>query len=152
MIQVASVIVVCGLGEKGEVKCFVVLSGYVFVVNVFVVIFLFCSLAIGKSMELGNEVIVEALFKEVVLVLTKFNIYSSMGDFMELMIRRIIENVSKFQSSCLENVIGNELVQILFNVILKYSMDEVYQKNKIFDFDDGRYLFEILDILMESIY
>lgn len=73
-----------------------VLSGYVFVVNVFVVIFLFCSLAIGKSMELGNEVIVEALFKEVVLVLTKFNIYSSMGDFMELMIRRIIENVSKF--------------------------------------------------------
>uniref|UniRef100_A0A3Q2HX37 SPHK1 interactor, AKAP domain containing n=1 Tax=Equus caballus TaxID=9796 RepID=A0A3Q2HX37_HORSE len=150
MTQVASAIAVCGLGEKGEVKCPVASSGHVSAANASAATPPLCSLATGKSMELGNEAIAEALLKEAALVLTKPNTYSSMGDLMESMTRRIIENASKPQSSCSENVIGNELAQTLSNVILKHSMDEVHQKNKIFDPDDGRHSSETLDTLMES--
>lgn len=78
-----------------------------------------CGLVTEKSMELGNEAIAEALLKEVALVLTRPNAYSSIGDLMESVNRRIVEAVSKPQTLCSENALNrNELAQTLSNVIL----------------------------------
>ncbi|XP_014640850.1 PREDICTED: A-kinase anchor protein SPHKAP isoform X1 [Ceratotherium simum simum] len=150
MTQVASAIAVCGLGETGEAKCPVASSGLLPATEASAAIPPLCSLATGRSMVLGNEAIAEALLKEAALVLMKPNAYSSIGDLMESMTRRIIETASKPQSLCSENVTGNELAQTLSDVILKHSIDEVPQKNRIVDPNDGRHSSETLNTLMES--
>lgn len=68
-----------------------------------------CGL-VTEEHGLGNEAIAEALLKEVALVLTRPNAYSSIGDLMES-VNRIVEAVSKPQTLCSENALGNELAQ-----------------------------------------
>uniref|UniRef100_A0A8C3VXD5 SPHK1 interactor, AKAP domain containing n=1 Tax=Catagonus wagneri TaxID=51154 RepID=A0A8C3VXD5_9CETA len=150
MTQVASAVAVCGLGETGEVKCPVASSGFLSAAEASVAVPPLGDLAAGKSMELGNEAIAEALLKEATLVLTRPNVYSSIGDLMESVNSRIIETVSKPQTLCSENILGNELAQTLSSVILKHSIDEVHQKKKIIDPDSDRHSSEILGTLMES--
>lgn len=151
MTQVASAVAVCGLGdEAGEVKGPVASSGFLSAAEVSAAAPPLRGSVTGKSMELGNEAIAEALLKEATLVLTRPNAYSSIGDLMDSMNRRITETVSKPQTLCSENVLGNELAQTLSNVILKHSIDEVHQKNKTIDPSDGRHSSETLDTLMES--
>ncbi|XP_026971510.1 A-kinase anchor protein SPHKAP [Sagmatias obliquidens] len=150
MTQVVSAVAVCGLGEAGEAKCPMASSGFLSAAEVSAAVPPLCGSVTGKSMELGNEAIAEALLKEATLVLTRPDAYGSIGDLMQSMHRRITETVSKPQTSCSENVLGNELAQTLSNVILKHSIDEVHQKNKIIDPSDGRHSSETLDALMES--
>ncbi|XP_021562768.1 A-kinase anchor protein SPHKAP, partial [Carlito syrichta] len=150
MTQVASAVAVCGLGEREEVTYPVAPSDRLPAAEPSEAIFPLGSLATGRSIELGKEAIAEGLLKEAALILTKPNTYSSIGDFMESMNKRIIETASKPQSLCSENVLRNELAQTLSNVILKHSIDEVHQKNKIIDPNDGRHSSEILDTLIES--
>ncbi|XP_068399764.1 A-kinase anchor protein SPHKAP [Eschrichtius robustus] len=150
MTQVASAVAVCGLGETGEVKCPVASSGFLSAAELSAAVPPLCGSVTGKSMELGYEAIAEALLKEATLVLTRPNAYSSIGELMESMNRRIVETVSKPQTLCSENALGNELAQTLSTVILKHSIDEVHQKNKIIDPNDGRHSSETLDTLMES--
>ncbi|XP_057359463.1 A-kinase anchor protein SPHKAP isoform X3 [Manis pentadactyla] len=151
MTQVASAVAVCGLGETGEVECPVASSGLLFAAETPAAVPPLCSLGTGRSMELGNEAIVEALLKEATLVLTRPDTYSSTGDLMESMSGRIMEAASKPQALCSENVLGNELAQTLSSVILKHAVDEAHQKNKIINPNDSRYSSETLDTLMESI-
>ncbi|KAL2775238.1 A-kinase anchor protein SPHKAP isoform 2 [Daubentonia madagascariensis] len=150
MTQVASAVAVCGLGEREEAMCPVAPSGFLPEAEASEATLPRYSLATGRSMELGKEAIVEGLLREAALVLTRPNTYSSIGDFMESMNRRIIETASKPHTLCSENVLRNELAQTLSNVILKHSIDEVHQKNKIIDPNDGRHSSETLDTLMES--
>ena len=151
MTQVASAVAVCGLGETGEVKCPVASSGFLSAAEAPAAIPQLCGLVTERTMELGNEATAEALLKEVALVLTRPNAYSSTGDLMESVNRRIVEAVSKPQTLCSENALGNELAQTLSNVILKHSIDEIHQKNKITDPNDERDSSETLDSLMESV-
>nr|XP_020749068.1 A-kinase anchor protein SPHKAP isoform X6 [Odocoileus virginianus texanus] len=151
MTQVASAVAVCGLGEAGEVKCPLASSGFLSAVEAPAAIPQLCGLVTERTMELGNEAVAEALLKEVALVLTRPNAYSSIGDLMESVNRRIAEAVSKPQTLCSENALGNELAQTLSNVILKHSIDEIHQKNKITDPNDDRDSSETLDSLMESV-
>ncbi|XP_066883173.1 A-kinase anchor protein SPHKAP isoform X3 [Kogia breviceps] len=148
--QVASAVAVCGLGETGEVKGPMASSGFLSAAEVSAAVPPPRGSVTEKHMELGNEAIAEALLKEATLVLTRPNAYSSIGDLMESMTRRIIETVAKPQTLGSENVLGNELAQTLSNVILKHSIDEVHQRNKIMDPSDGRHSSETLDTLMES--
>ncbi|KAB0364447.1 hypothetical protein FD754_008603, partial [Muntiacus muntjak] len=151
MTQVASAVAVCGLGETGEAKCPVASSGFLSAVEAPAAIPQLCGLVTEKTMELGNEAIAEALLKEVVLVLTRPNAYSSIADLMESVNRSIVEAVSKPQALCSENALGNELAQTLSSVILKHSIDEIHQKNKVTDPNDDRDSSETLDSLMESV-
>ncbi|KAK2492505.1 hypothetical protein MC885_005894 [Smutsia gigantea] len=151
MTQVAGAIAVCGLGEAGEVECPVASSGFLFAAEAPAAVPPLCSLGTGRSIELGNEAIVQALLKEATLVLTRPDTYSSTGDLMESMSGRIMEAASKPQTLCSENVLGNELAQTLSNVILKHAIDEVHQTNKIINPNDSRHSSETLDTLMESI-
>uniref|UniRef100_A0A2K6GV60 SPHK1 interactor, AKAP domain containing n=1 Tax=Propithecus coquereli TaxID=379532 RepID=A0A2K6GV60_PROCO len=150
MTQVASAIAVCGLGEREEATCPVAPSGFLPTGGSSEATPPLYGLATGRSMELGKEAIVEGLLKEAALVLTRPNTYNSIGDFLESMNRRIIETASKPQTLCSENVLKNDLAQTLSNVILKHSIEEVHQKNKIIDPNDGRHSLETLDTLMES--
>ncbi|XP_019512651.1 PREDICTED: A-kinase anchor protein SPHKAP isoform X3 [Hipposideros armiger] len=150
MTQVASAVAVCGLGETGEVKYPVVSSGLLSAAESSAATPPLCNLVTGKSMELGNEAIAEALLNEATLVLTRPNTYSSIGDLMESITRRIMETASKPQTLCSENVLRNELAQALSSVILKHAIDEVHQTNKIIDHNNGRHTSETLDTLMES--
>uniref|UniRef100_U3EQX2 A-kinase anchor protein SPHKAP isoform 2 n=1 Tax=Callithrix jacchus TaxID=9483 RepID=U3EQX2_CALJA len=148
MTQVASAVAVCGLGEREEVTFSVAPSGGLLpAADASEGIPPLCSLA---SIELGKEAIAEGLLKEAALVLTRPNTYTSMGDFLESMNMRIIETASKSQTLCSENVLRHELAHTLSNVILKHSVDEVYQKNMIINPNDDRHSSEILDTLMES--
>ncbi|XP_077011462.1 A-kinase anchor protein SPHKAP isoform X2 [Tamandua tetradactyla] len=150
MTQVASAVAVCGLGETEEAVCPAASGGFRSSAEVSVAIPPLSSLAMERSMEMGSEVIAEALLKEATLVLTRPNTYSSMGDLMESVSGRILETASRPQTLCSENILRNELAQNLSNVILKHSIDEVKQKNKIINPDDGRHSPDILDTLMES--
>nr|XP_005574570.2 A-kinase anchor protein SPHKAP isoform X3 [Macaca fascicularis] len=148
MTQVASAVAVCGLGEREEVTCSVAPSGGLSpAAEASEAMPPLCSLA---SMELGKEAIAEGLLKEAALVLTRPNTYSSIGDFLDSMNRRIMETASKSQTLCSENVLRNELAHTLSNVILRHSIDEVHHKNMIINPDDNRHSSEILDTLMES--
>uniref|UniRef100_G3R5L9 SPHK1 interactor, AKAP domain containing n=1 Tax=Gorilla gorilla gorilla TaxID=9595 RepID=G3R5L9_GORGO len=148
MTQVASAVAVCGLGEREEVTCSVAPSGSLPpAAEASEAMPPLCGLA---SMELGKEAIAEGLLKEAALVLTRPNTYSSIGDFLDSMNRRIMETASKSQTLCSENVLRNELAHTLSNVILKHSIDEVHHKNMIIDPNDNRHSSEILDTLMES--
>ncbi|XP_063569152.1 A-kinase anchor protein SPHKAP isoform X5 [Pongo abelii] len=148
MTQVASAVAVCGLGEREEVTCSVAPSGGLSpAAEAPEAMPPLCSLA---SMELGKEAIAEGLLKEAALVLTRPNTYSSIGDFLDSMNRRIMETASKSQTLCSENVLRNELAHTLSNVILRHSIDEVHHKNMIIDPNDNRHSSEILDTLMES--
>ncbi|CAK7321113.1 A-kinase anchor protein SPHKAP [Vulpes lagopus] len=147
MTQVASAIAVCGLGETGEAKA---PGGLLGTAEACAVVPTPCSLATGRSMELGNEAIARALLKEAALLLTRPEPCSSVGDLMESMSERIIEAASKPQTLCSENVLRNEVAQTLSNVILKHSIDEARQKSKIIDPSDTRHSPETLDTLMES--
>ncbi|XP_054441555.1 A-kinase anchor protein SPHKAP isoform X2 [Pteronotus mesoamericanus] len=150
MTQVASAVAVCGLGETAEVKCPEAWSGVLSAAESSAAIPSLFNLATGRDVELGKEAIAEALFKEAALVLTRPDIYSSIGDLTASMNRRIVEAASKPQSSCPENDLGNELAQALSNIILKHSIDEVHQQNKISDPNSGRRSSETMDTLMES--
>nr|XP_010947211.1 A-kinase anchor protein SPHKAP isoform X1 [Camelus bactrianus] len=150
MTQVAGAVAVCGLGEPGAVKCPMASGGFLSAAESSAAIPPVCGLVTGKSVELGSEAIAEALLKEAALILTRPRTYGSIGHLMQSMNRRIIENVSKPQTLCSENALGNELAQTLSNVILKHSIDEIHQKNKIIDPKDGRHASETLDALMES--
>ncbi|KAF6362244.1 SPHK1 interactor, AKAP domain containing [Rhinolophus ferrumequinum] len=150
MTQVASAVAVCGLGETGEVKYPAASGRLLSAAESCAAIPPLCNLVTSRGTELGNEAIAEALLKEASLVLTKPKTYSSFGDLMESMSRRIMETVSKPQALCSENVLGNELALALSNVILKHAIDEVHQKNKIIDPNNGRHSSEALDTLMES--
>uniref|UniRef100_A0A8D1EDP4 SPHK1 interactor, AKAP domain containing n=1 Tax=Sus scrofa TaxID=9823 RepID=A0A8D1EDP4_PIG len=150
MTQVASAVAVCGLGEPGDMKRPVASSGFLSAAEASVAIPPLGDLGAGKSMELGNEAIAEALLKEAALVLMRPNNYSSIGDLMESVNSRIIETVSKPQTLRSENILGNELAQTLSNVILKHSIDEVHQKKKLIDPSNDRHSSEILGTLMES--
>ncbi|XP_032609975.1 A-kinase anchor protein SPHKAP isoform X4 [Hylobates moloch] len=148
MTQVASAVAVCGLGEREEVTCSVAPSGGLSpAAEASEAMPPLCSVA---SMELGKEAIAEGLLKEAALVLTRPNTYSSIGDFLDSMNRRIMETASKSQTLCSENVLRNELAHTLSNVILRHSIDEVHHKNMIIDPNDNRHSSEILDTLMES--
>ncbi|XP_053518315.1 A-kinase anchor protein SPHKAP [Artibeus jamaicensis] len=150
MTQVASAVAVCGLGEMGEVKCPEASSRILSAAEPSAAIPPLLNLATGRGVELGKEAIAEALFKEAALVLTRPGTHSGIGDLMASMNRRIMEAASKPQSLCPENVIGNELAQALSNVILKHSIDEVHQLNKITDPNNGGQSPETVDTLMES--
>lgn len=150
MTQVASAVAVCGLGEMGEVECPEASSRILSAAESSAAIPPLFTLATGRGMELGKEAIAEALFKEAALVLTGPDTHSGIGDLMASMNRRIMEVASKPQSSCPENVLGNELAQALSNVILKHSIDEVHQQNKITRPNNGGHSSETLDTLMES--
>ncbi|ELW71244.1 A-kinase anchor protein SPHKAP [Tupaia chinensis] len=150
MTQVASAVAVCGLGEREEVTYPVASSGLLPAAEASEAIPSLSSLATGKSLELGKEAIAEALFREAALVLTKPNAYSSIGDLMESMNSRIIETASKPQTMYSENALRSELAQTLSNVILKHSIEEVHQKNKLIETSNGRHSSETLDTLMES--
>ncbi|XP_016053181.1 PREDICTED: A-kinase anchor protein SPHKAP [Miniopterus natalensis] len=149
MTQVASAVAVCGLGETGEEKHPEASSGVLSAAVSPVAISPLFNLAAGRGMELGNEAIAEALVKEATLVLTRPNTYSSLGDLMESVNRRIMETASKPQTLCPENVLGNELAQALSNVILKHCTDEVHQPSKSIG-PNGRHSSETLDAFMES--
>lgn len=147
MTQVASAIAVCGLGETGEAKAPSDLSC---AAEACAAVPPPCSLATAGSMELGNEAIARALLKEAAVVLTRPDPCSSVGDLMESMSKRIIETASKPQTLCAENVHRDDLAQTLSNVILKHSIEEAHQKNKIIDANDSRHSPETRDTLMES--
>ncbi|XP_059249632.1 A-kinase anchor protein SPHKAP isoform X2 [Mustela nigripes] len=150
MTQVASAVAVCGLGETGEAKA---PSGLSCAAEACAAVPPLCSLATAGSLELGNEAIAWALLKEAALVLTRPSPCSSIGDLMESMSKRIIETASRpqvFENVSSENVLRNDLAQTLSNVILKHSIDEAHQKNKILDRNDSRHSPETLDTLMES--
>ncbi|XP_016008891.2 A-kinase anchor protein SPHKAP isoform X3 [Rousettus aegyptiacus] len=149
--QVASAVAVCGLSETAEVKYPGQLSGLLSAAESGTAVPSLCNLVAGGDVELGNEAIAEALLKEAALVLTRPNTYSSVGDLMESVTRRIMDTASQPQSLCSENVLGMELAQALSSVVLKHSIDEVHQKNKIIDFHNGRPSSETLDAVMESI-
>ncbi|XP_053453475.1 A-kinase anchor protein SPHKAP isoform X2 [Nycticebus coucang] len=150
MTQVASAIAVCGLSEREEGTCPVAPSGFLPAAEDSEATPPLYSLTTGRGVELGKEAIVEGLLKEAARVLTRPNTCGSIGDFMESMNRRIIETASKPQTLCSENVLRNELAQTLSNVILKHSIDEVHQKNKMMDPSDSRHSTEVLDTLVES--
>ncbi|XP_047401341.1 A-kinase anchor protein SPHKAP isoform X6 [Sciurus carolinensis] len=150
MTQVASAVAVCGLGEREEVPCPVIPSSLLPAVEGPEAIPPLCSSATERNVEVGKEAIAEALLTEAALVLTRPQIYSSIGDLMESVNRSIMESASKSQMLCSENFLRNELAQTLSNVILKHSFDEVHQKNKIIHPNDGRLSSETLDALMES--
>lgn len=150
MTQVASAVAVCGLGETGEVTDPVASNGLLPAAESCAAIPPLCNLATGRGMELGSEAIAESLLKEAALVLIRPNAYSSLGDLVESMTRRIMETAPKPQPLGSENVLGNELAQALSNVILKHSMDEVHQKHKIIDPNNSRHSSETLDALLES--
>ncbi|XP_029789521.1 A-kinase anchor protein SPHKAP isoform X1 [Suricata suricatta] len=146
MTQVASAIAVCGLGEPEEAKAPSSLLGEA---EAHATTPPLCSLATGKSMELGNEAIAQVLLKEAALVLTRPNSCSNIGDLMESMSRRILETASKPPTVSSENVLRNELAQSLSNIILKHSIDEAYQRHRIIDPNVGRHSSETLDTLMD---
>ncbi|XP_006861995.1 PREDICTED: A-kinase anchor protein SPHKAP [Chrysochloris asiatica] len=144
MTQVASAVAVCGLGEVQEAKCPMgtssLLSAAVPALG---------EVTVDRSMDMGNEVVAEALFKEATLVLMRPNSYSSIKDLMESMNERIIETAARPQTQCSDHVLKNELAQSLANVILKHSMDEVHQKSKILEPNDDSHSSDNLDRLME---
>ncbi|KAM6152124.1 A-kinase anchor protein SPHKAP isoform 2-T2 [Erethizon dorsatum] len=150
MTQVASAVAVCGLGEREEVSCPVAPSGLLPAAEASEATSPLCSLGTEKSMELEKEAIAEALLTEAALVLTRPGSYSSIGDLMDSVNRRIIETASKPQTLCSENVLRSGLAQTLSNVILKHSIDEVHQKNKKIHSNDSRPAFNSLDALMEN--
>ncbi|XP_066136273.1 A-kinase anchor protein SPHKAP isoform X1 [Saccopteryx bilineata] len=150
MTQVASAVAVCGLGETGEVRRPEASGGAMSAPASSATLCPPFSLAAGQGTELGNEAIAEALFKEAALVLTRPHTYSSTGDLLESVNRRIVEAASKPQTSCSGNAHGNDLAQALSSVILKHSSDEVHQHSKITDPSDGRHSSEALDAFMES--
>ncbi|XP_039711276.1 A-kinase anchor protein SPHKAP isoform X2 [Pteropus medius] len=149
--QVASAVAVCGLSETAEVKYPGQLSSLLSAAESGTAVPALCNLVAGGDVELGNEAIAEALLKEAALVLTRPNTYSSVGDLMESVTKRIMDTASQPQSLCSENVLGMELAQALSSVVLKHSIDEVHQKNKIIDSHNGRPSSETLDAVMESI-
>ncbi|XP_062942773.1 A-kinase anchor protein SPHKAP [Cynocephalus volans] len=151
MTQVASAVAVCGLGEREEVTCPTAPSGLLPTSEVSEATSPLCSFAAGRSMELEKEAIAEGLLKEAALVLTRPNTYSSLGDFVDSMNRRVIETASKPQTLCSENVLRNELAQTLSHVILKHSIDEVHQKHKVIDPSNDRHSSETLDTFMDSV-
>ncbi|EHB18167.1 A-kinase anchor protein SPHKAP [Heterocephalus glaber] len=150
MTQVASAVAVCGLGEREEVSCPVAPSSVLPAAEASEATSPLCSLVTEKGTVLDKEAIAEALLTEVGLVLTRPGSYSSIGDLMESVNRRLIETASKPQTLCSENILRNDLAQTLSNVILKHSIDEVHQKNKKVHPNDGRPAFDYLDTLMES--
>ncbi|XP_012580665.1 PREDICTED: A-kinase anchor protein SPHKAP [Condylura cristata] len=150
MTQVASAVAVCGLGVTGDAKCPAASSDLSPAAQTSAASSAGRSCSTVRNVELGREAMAEALLRETALVLTKPNAYSSMGDLVESMTRRIIETASKPQPLCSENVLGNELAQTMSSIILKHSIDEVHQKNKIMGPVDGRHSSETLDLLMET--
>ncbi|XP_010595936.2 A-kinase anchor protein SPHKAP isoform X1 [Loxodonta africana] len=150
MTQVASAVAVCGLGETQEVKCPVATSGLFSAAQASAAVPPLGGLTMKRNMELGSEAIAEALLKEATLVLMRPNTYSSIKDLVESMYGKIIETASRPQTLCSENILKNELAQNLSSVILKHSIDEVYQKNKLAEPNDGRHPSDTLDTLMES--
>ncbi|XP_073928010.1 A-kinase anchor protein SPHKAP isoform X4 [Castor canadensis] len=150
MTQVASAIAVCGFGDREEVTCPVTPSGLLPTAGTSEAMPSLCSLVTERSVELGKEAIAEALLREAALVLTSPDTYSSTGDLMESVNRRIIETTSKPQTLCSENFLRNELAQTLSSVILKHSIDEFHQKNKMTYPNDSRHPSETLNTLMES--
>lgn len=150
MTQVASAVAVCGLGEREEVTSAVSPSSLLPAAEGAEAIPPLCSSVTEKNVEMGKEAIAEALLTEAALVLTRPQAYSSIGHLMESVNRSIMESASKSQMLCSENILRNELAQTLSNVILKHSIDEVHQKNKIIHPNDGRLSSETLDAVMGS--
>ncbi|KAM5229234.1 A-kinase anchor protein SPHKAP isoform 2-T2 [Ctenodactylus gundi] len=150
MTQVASAVAVCGLGEREEVAHPAAPSDRLPAPEASEATFPLCSVVAEKSLELEREAIAEALLTEATLILTRPGTYSSMGDLMDSMNRRIMETASRPQTICSENVLRDDLAQSLSNVILKHSIDEVHQKNKLIRPSDGGHASETLDTLVAS--
>ncbi|XP_036029038.1 A-kinase anchor protein SPHKAP isoform X2 [Onychomys torridus] len=149
--QVASAVAVCGLGEREEVACSLAPSDLLPTSGASEEISSTGSLMMGRSTELGKEAVAEALLREAALVLARPDAYSSIGELLESVNRRIIETTSQTQTLCKENIRRNELAQTLSNVILKHSIDEVNQKNRTAQSTDVRHPYGTLDTLMESV-
>ncbi|XP_027731506.1 A-kinase anchor protein SPHKAP isoform X2 [Vombatus ursinus] len=152
MTQVASAVAVCGLGEMQEDKCPVASSGLLSAAEASAAVTLHGSISMGSNVETLNKSIAEALLKEASVVLTKPNTYSSTGNLMESMNRRIIETTSRPQIFCLDKTLGDELAEDLSNVILKHSLEEVNRKKKMIDSEaTGDPDKNTQDILMETV-
>eukprot|EP00073_Rattus_norvegicus_P009558 NP_001120964.1 A-kinase anchor protein SPHKAP [Rattus norvegicus] len=151
MTQVASAVAVCGLGEREEVTYSVAPSDLLPTPGASEERSSIGSLVTEESTELGKEAIAEALLREATLVLARPNAYSSVGELLESVNRRIIETTSKTQMLCTENVRRNELAHTLSNVILKHSIDELHQKNIMAHPTEERHPGGTLNTLMESV-
>ncbi|KAL6079901.1 hypothetical protein STEG23_014353, partial [Scotinomys teguina] len=151
MTQVASAVAVCGLGEREEVTCSLAPRDLLPTSGTSEEISSTGSLMTEGSTELGKEAIAEALLREAALVLAQPGTYSSIGELLESVNRRIIETTSQTQTLCKENIRRNELAQTLSSVILKHSIDEVHQKNRAAQSTDERRPYGTLDTLMESV-
>ncbi|XP_051009909.1 A-kinase anchor protein SPHKAP [Acomys russatus] len=151
MTQVASAVAVCGLGEREEVTCSGAPSGLVPTSGASEELASTGKLVKERSPALGKEAIAEALLREAALVLARPDAYSSIGDLLESVNRRVIETTSKTQVLCAESVRRNELAHTLSNVILKHSIDELHQKNAGACPTDERLPSGTLDTLMESV-
>ncbi|XP_042115948.1 A-kinase anchor protein SPHKAP isoform X1 [Peromyscus maniculatus bairdii] len=149
--QVASAVAVCGLGEREEVACSLAPSDLLPTSGASEEISSTGGLMMGRSTELGKEAIAEALLREAALVLARPDAYSSIGELLESVNRRVIETTSQTQTLCKENIRRDELAQTLSNVILKHSIDEVHQKNRTAQSTDERHPYGTLDTLMESV-
>ncbi|KAM6179007.1 A-kinase anchor protein SPHKAP [Rhynchocyon petersi] len=150
MTQVASAVAVCGLDETQEAGCPVATSGLLSAAQASPEISPLGALTKERGMAVENEAIAEALFREATLILMRPNAYSSTGDLMESVSRRITEATSRPQTLCSENILRNDLAQNLASVILKHSLDEVRQKNTATEPKDGRHASDSLGRLMES--
>ncbi|XP_031813747.1 A-kinase anchor protein SPHKAP isoform X1 [Sarcophilus harrisii] len=152
MTQVASAVAVCGLGETQEDKYPVASSGLLSAAEASAAVTLHGSIAMGSNMETLNKSIAEALLKEVSMVLTKPNAYSSTGNFMESMNRRIIETVARPQISCSDKILEDKLAEDLSNVILKHSLEEANRKKNMIDPEaPGDLDKDTQDILVETV-
>ncbi|XP_034377357.1 A-kinase anchor protein SPHKAP isoform X3 [Arvicanthis niloticus] len=151
MTQVASAVAVCGLGEKEEATCSLAPSDLLPTSGASEELSSIGSLVTERSTELGKEAIADALLREATLVLARPDAYSSIGELLESVNRRIIETTSKTQTLCTENVRRDELAHTLSNVILKHSIDELHQKNIMAHPTDERHPCGTLNTLMESV-
>ncbi|GAB1285163.1 A-kinase anchor protein SPHKAP [Apodemus speciosus] len=151
MTQVASAVAVCGLGDREEVTCSVAPSDLLPTSGASEETSSLGSLVAERSPELGKEAIAEALLREATLVLARPDAYRSIGELLESVNRRIIETTSKTQTLCTESVRRNELAHTLSNVILKYSIDELHQKNILAQPSEERHPCGTLNALMESV-
>ncbi|XP_058520281.1 A-kinase anchor protein SPHKAP [Ochotona princeps] len=149
MTQVASAVAVCGLGEKEEAPCPGAPVGFLPTTEGSAAISSLCGSTSENRVDLGEQAIAEALLQEAAMVLTRPDAYSSIGDLIDSVNRRIRDVASKPQTLCSDSVHRNELAQTLSSVILKHCIDEFLQQNTMSP-SDGRQSSEILDALMAN--
>uniref|UniRef100_A0A8C5MAE9 SPHK1 interactor, AKAP domain containing n=1 Tax=Leptobrachium leishanense TaxID=445787 RepID=A0A8C5MAE9_9ANUR len=124
MTQVASAVAVFGLGEQKQALYPATSSVLLAAADTSTAVTLHSSLALGSNMENFKDGIANVLLKEAAVVLTSPNTYRNLGEFLESMKEKVLNDVGSSKLAHVDDVMNHELAHNLSDAILRHSAEE----------------------------